>query len=650
MERIQGEHILACLSSAPSNAKIIQTAAEMASAFQGNFTALYIETPEFETTSEEDKKRLRANIRLAKQLGASVETVCGEDVAFQIAEFARLSGVTRIVLGRSSAAKKGYFAKPALTDRLIASAPNVEIYIIPDSAVRLKYQEQKKKELGGFRLKDALFTAALLFAATLLGWLFSMHGFSDANIITVYILGVLLISVVTAKRFFSFTASALSVFLFNFFFTDPRFTFMASDKDYPITFLVMFLAAFISSSLAVKLKEHAKQSAQAAFRTRILFDTNQILQQAGSREEIFQTAASQLIKLMERGVIVYPETEGRLGKPEYYSVPGTDTLPIQGDPQAAEWVFYHNRHAGAGTERFSNLPHQYLAIRSNHRVYGVFGIEMGEKPMEGFENDILLSILGECALALENEKNAREKEEAAILAKNEQLRANLLRTLSHDLRTPLTSISGNASNLLSNGERFSEEEKQSLYLDIYDDSLWLINLVENLLSVSRMEQGTMKLNQSAQLMDEVVEEALRHVNRKSVEHRITVEYGEELLLARMDGKLIVQVLINIVDNAIKYTPKGSEIRIRARRDKDKITVEIADNGPGIPDEKKKQVFEMFYSGANKVADSRRSLGLGLSLCKSIVNAHGGTIAVTDNTPQGAIFTFTLPAGEVELHE
>ena len=180
--------------------------------------------------------------------------------------------------------------------------------------------------------------------------------------------------------------------------------------------------------------------------------------------------------------------------------------------------------------------------------------------------------------------------------------------------------------------------------------MWLINLVENLLSVSRMEQGTMKLNLSAQLMDEVIEEALRHVNRKSIEHQITVEYGEEILLARMDGKLIVQVVINIVDNAIKYTPKGSTIRIRADRCGQEIVVKIADNGPGIPDEKKKQVFEMFYSGANKVADSRRSLGLGLSLCKSIIYAHGGKISVTDNMPQGTVFTFTLPAGEVELHE
>lgn len=261
-----------------------------------------------------------------------------------------------------------------------------------------------------------------------------------------------------------------------------------------------------------------------------------------------------------------------------------------------------------------------------------------------------MSILGECALALENEKNAKEKEAAAVLAQKEQLRANLLRSISHDLRTPLTSISGNASNLMSNGQRFDEETKRQLYTDIYDDSMWLINLVENLLSVTRIEEGRMNLHISAEFMDEVIAEALQHIGRKSKEHTIQVKATEEFILVRADAKLIVQVIINIVDNAVKYTHKGSVITIATERNKDKVIVRISDNGPGIPAEVKERVFDMFYSGANQVADSRRSLGLGLSLCKSIVDAHGGEITVSDNKPNGTIFTFILPVGEVDLHE
>ena len=236
------------------------------------------------------------------------------------------------------------------------------------------------------------------------------------------------------------------------------------------------------------------------------------------------------------------------------------------------------------------------------------------------------------------------------MAKNEQLRANLLRAISHDLRTPLTSISGNASNLISNGDSFDPDTKKQLYMDIYDDSMWLINLVENILAVTRIEEGRLNFTMSEDLIDDAVAEALHHVSRKSVEHHITVESKKEFLLAKMDVKLIVQVIINIVDNAIKYTPKGSHIVIRTEQQGENAVVSIADDGEGIPDEAKAKVFDMFYSGANQIADSRRSLGLGLSLCKSIINAHGGKITVSDNIPKGTVFTFTLPIREVQIHE
>lgn len=180
--------------------------------------------------------------------------------------------------------------------------------------------------------------------------------------------------------------------------------------------------------------------------------------------------------------------------------------------------------------------------------------------------------------------------------------------------------------------------------------MWLINLVENLLSVTRLDEGRLNLNITEDLVDDVISEALHHVNRKSVEHHISVHNKEEYLLAKMDAKLMVQVIINMVDNAIKYTPKGSNILIKTWKHGDKAVISIADDGDGIPDDMKERVFDMFYSGANNIADSRRSLGLGLSLCRSIVNAHGGKIEVSDNTPHGAVFTITLSAGEVKIHE
>lgn len=647
------EHILVCLSSAPSNAKIIRTAARMAAAFNGSFTALFVETPAFSVMSEDDKNRLRSNVRLAQQLGAAIETVYGEDVPYQIAEFARLSGVSKIVVGRSNAKRQRLFGKPSLTERLTDIAPNLDIYIIPDSTANGFYRERKvsKRLKVSVSLFDTAKSVLILLLATLTGFLFSKLGFTEANIITVYILGVLITSVVTNARIYSLISSVVSVLVFNFFFTVPQFTFMAYDKGYPVTFGIMFIAALLSGSLAVKLKSQAKQSAQAAFRTKVLFDTNQLLQNANSDNEIVIVTANQLIKLLNRDVVVYPVRDTALDEPHIFPVAaGGDELVSENEKAVAAWVLKNNKHAGATTETLGSAKCLYLSIRVGDSVYGVVGIHIDGSPLDSFENNVVLSILGECALALENSRNAREKEQAAILAKNEQLRANLLRAISHDLRTPLTSISGNASNLLSNGDGFDEKTKKQIYTDIYDDSMWLINLVENLLSVTRIEEGRMNLKLSTELMDEVITESLRHISRKSVEHHITVQSGDDFVLAKMDAKLIVQVVINIVDNAIKYTPAGSSITITTKQENGLVTVSIADDGPGISDEVKPRVFDMFFSGANKVADSRRSLGLGLSLCKSIITAHGGTITVTGNSPQGTIFTFTLPAGEVEIHE
>lgn len=420
-----------------------------------------------------------------------------------------------------------------------------------------------------------------------------------------------------------------------------------------MTFIFMFLAAFITGSLVTRLKNHARQSAGIAFRTRILFDTNCLLQQAKDRDDIISVTVSQLHKLLEKDIVVYMEEKGSLREPKLFPISEhqkDQEWDSKEERKVAQWTFQNNKHAGATTDMFPDAKYLYLAIRVQNNVYGVIGIAMGADSSEAFENSILLSILGECALALENEKNTREKEEAAVLMKNEQLRANLLRAISHDLRTPLTSISGNASNLLAMGEEFDEETKRQLYTDIYEDSMWLINLVENLLSITRFVEGRLNLNITEDLVEDVISEALQHVNKKNAEHHITVKTEEELILAKMDSRLIVQVIINIVNNAIEYTPKGSNICISVKKKDGKVYVSIADDGNGISDEAKSRVFDMFYSGENTIADSRRNCGIGLSLCKSIINAHGGEITVSDNKPKGAVFTFTLPAEEVKLHE
>lgn len=649
------EHILVCLSSSPSNAKIIRTAARMAQAFRSGFTALFVESTAAEAMGADDRNRLRSNIRLAGQLGACVETVYGEDIAQQIAEFATLSGVSKIVIGRSAATRNRLFGKPALTDQLIACAPHIDIHVIPDSSAGMKSCRCTKKfTVMPHLLHDMICSILVLAICTVIGYVFFSMGFSEANIVAVYILGVLVISIVTTSRFCGAAASLVSVLVFVFFFTEPRFTFRFSDPNYIVTFVIMFLVALLTDSLASRLKNNARQSARAAYRTKILFETNQLLQKETREQAIADATAGQLVKLLNRDIVVYLADKNELKRGTIYRCAQSEkkNLVSENEKAVAFWVFRNNKHAGATTDTLSNACCLYLAIRIDQHVDGVVGIAMDETPLDCFENSIVLSILGECALALENIKNAREKEEAAVRAENERLRADLLRMISHDLRTPLTAISGNADNLLSSYRKMDETMREQTFSDIYDDSIWLIDLVENLLAITRIGEGKVQMSRCVHVMDEIVAEAVQHESRRCRHHTIRQAVSQDLLLVDADARLIIQVLVNLIENAIKYTPPGSVIEISSQPDlkNHQVVVSVADDGPGIPDEQKEHVFDMFYCNGGKTADSQRSLGLGLSLCRSIVEAHDGTITVADRKPQGTVFTFTLPAGEVQLHE
>ena len=648
------EHILVCLSSSPSNERIIRMAGKMAQAFCGSLTALYVQTPGDADMNAEDSVRLQANMRLGQQLGAEIVTTHGEDVATQIAEYVRLSDVTKIVIGRSGVQRRHFWSEPTLTERLITLAPDVDIHIIPDVDA---YKSYRGKRLLTIRLAfptawDLLLTIGILATATVIGWAFLRLGFANANIIMVYLLGVLL--AFTSGYTCGVLSAFLSVLLFNYFLTEPRLSLVAYGSKYPITFAVMFAAALLTGTLAAKLKAHAQLSARDAYRTKLLFDMNRQLQKAETPEEVYQMTATQIQKLMQRDVLIYPAQGNALLDGNIYPADGSSPYSIPDtdlEQNVVQWVWQNRKRAGATTQNFPKAKRLYLAIRTGQQIYGVVGIPMEKQTQpDAFTSSILFSILGECSLALDNLRNAREKEEAAVLAKNEQLRANLLRSISHDLRTPLTSISGNADTLLHSYDVLDEQTRKQIFTDIYDDAQWLTGLVENLLSITKIVDGSVKLSLSDQVVDDIISEALRHIDRRAAEHHITVDCGDVLLLVRMDAGLIMQVLINLVNNAVKYTPVGSNIQITAIPRENMAEICVSDNGPGIPNELKERVFEMFFTGGNPIGDSRRSLGLGLTLCQTIVHAHHGEMTLKDNSPHGCIFSFTIPLSEVNLNE
>lgn len=644
------EHILVCLSSSPSNGKIIETAAKMVKAFGGNFTALYVKTTHDAKMSDDDRQRLQNNIALAEGLGAAVTTVYGDDVSYQIAEFARLSRVTKIVIGRSSVKRRHFWSKPTLTEQLSAVAPDIDIHIIPDAAAETKYVRHKseftRKLLPNW--KDILATVAVLAVATAIGYLFHVLKISEANIITVYILGVLLTSLFTQNYICNVVGAIASVIIFNILFVEPLFS-LRVNKDAYVTFAIMFVASLITATLANRLQTNARQSARSAYRTKVLFDTNRLLQSEKNSRQVLCIAAKQIGNLMDRDVVAYHTSGGAATERQLFPSHGSQlsASDFADEDQITQWLF-SGSYVGDNIVAYNGCKYYFVGMQGN--IYGVLGIRDESGRLDSLENSIIQSVIGECALAIDNIRNAEEKESSALLAKQEQVRVNLLRTISHDLRTPLTSISGNADYLLNSGCDLDESVRKQIYTDIYDDSMWLVSLVENLLSVTRFENGKADIHLTCELAEDIIDETLRHVNRHAVNHNIRSQIDDKLLMARVDTRLILQVLANLIDNAIKYTPDGSDITVSAVRDGDFVRFSVADNGAGIPDELKEKVFEMFYTGNVALADSRRSMGLGLALCKTIVNAHGGEIAVVDNVPHGAVFTFTVPFGEVVINE
>ena len=368
---------------------------------------------------------------------------------------------------------------------------------------------QRSEHSGPARAwRDICKSTGTLLTCSLIGFVFYSFGLSEANIISIYILGILLIASLTSSWKYGVVSSIAGVLLFNCLYAEPRFNLFVFDWQYSITTIVMLIASMIVNYV------------MTSFRRQL-------------------------------------------------------------------------------------------------------------------DKEIQLQIL--------NEQIARE-------AEAERLRANILRTISHDLRTPLTSMSGSADILLNNEAHIDPAQRKLLLQDIYNDSEWLIKLVENLLFITRIENGVMSIHTEQEALQEIIPEALDHLTKRADEHTITLEMPEELLIVKIEARLIIQVLVNIIDNAIKYSPAGTEIIVRAARRGAQIVVEIADSGCGISDEFKSKAFEMFSTTNKKSGDSRRGVGLGLSLCQAIVHAHGGEISIADNTPRGTIVSFTLNLEEIMLEK
>ncbi|MBQ5755608.1 MAG: sensor histidine kinase KdpD [Oscillospiraceae bacterium] len=628
-------HVLTCLSGAPSNKQVVEFAAQLAKSMGADFTALYVEPAPGSKAKKESARRLQESTAMAEKLGAHIVTVYGGDTIAQIAEYARRSQVTHIVLGQPG----GFWASRKSSSRRLAElVPEIRLCVVPTAKPGSYFPQTPVFSRPSLSWRDFCISVGMVMLCTAAGRVLEAWGLEVATIGQVYILGVLVIGLVTSGWGYSVFGAIAGVLACNFFFAAPIFSFASESPGYPLTLMVMLTVGLIVSSLTLNARKQALTAADKAWSTEILLRHSTLLQDAEGQAEALGVLCAQIEKLMGSQVESYlADSKGAL----------VGTWENSTDEEAARAAWQRRQETGAGTSLFPEASRLYLPVMGKQEAFAVIGVRPGRHHrIEPFLRNLVEAMVEQCGLALEKYSVEKERDAARRKAEQENLRANLLRSISHDLRTPLTSICGSAGVLRETGAALTEEKRKELYTDIYEDSLWLIELVENLLAITRIENGIINLKTEPQLVEDIFAEALDHMDKRHQEHRVETQLEEELLMAEMDSSLIVQVLVNLLNNAIKYTPPGSNILLSARSEGENVRFAVADDGPGVPEEERKKLFDMFYTSGKRRGDGRRGLGLGLSLCRSIVLAHGGTIEMRPNRPQGSVFTFTLKRKEM----
>lgn len=520
-----------------------------------------------------------------------------------------------------------------------------------DDLGEIKYRNStSSQKVKMVTVKNFAKTIGIMTLATFLSFLFRYIEFHESNIIVAYILGVLLAAKSTEGYFYGIVASVIGVLTFNFFFTEPYYTFITYRPDYPITFVIMLIAAIITSTLTAKVKEEARISFLREKRAQILYRFSKSLLKVRNIKDISEVGGSNIAKLFNRSAIISTiNSSGVLGEPHIYPFNDDERISIFksfNEMNTVSETFKSGNETGIGTERFSGSPAYYIPIKGQSGILGVVGVScFNHNILLDEQKELLEAVTTQIALAMEREILWEKQEKSKIEMERERLRGDLLRSISHDLRTPLTGILGSTATILDNEDILDKKVKTELLQGVYEDASWLMNSVENILSITRIDEGRVELKKSMEAVEEIVAEAVLRIKKIATNHLIKINIPDDLIMLSMDGILIEQVLVNLLDNAIKYTPYKSTIEIKIYKNDDKVFFEVSDNGKGIPEENIPLIFNRFYTLEAMNNSGRRGTGLGLAICKSIVIAHGGEISAFNNPYGGVTFRFELPEKE-----
>ncbi len=590
--------------------KSIRWTARLAQGLGAEWTVIQVRTQENTLT----------NIPLAEKLGAEVISI-EEDNSFEtIVEFAKMTGVTDIIMGKNL--RQPWYEKifiEAFDDRLLKRLNDTELHLIPfkEEKQSLFLRTRKIIEGGG---KDLVIALGGVFLATIVTELMQYIHIGDQNLMLIYIFFILLVARTTSGYFWSSLASILSVLSFNWFFVEPLYSLTVYKQGYPITLLIMCLVAILISNLMVRLKKQAESSMEKEHQMELLYELNKQYVLADNRNQILDISATYLSRLLEREVILF---DSKAKVESIHCISGKPSILSTKDEAAvAFWTAKNQKEAGNGTDTLIGAKGFYLPIIASGKTLAVLGIERNAGlDLENNQLNYLKLVLTQLAVILEQTELKSEKERVEMENEREKVRSNLLRAVSHDLRTPLTVISGIAETL-GNSADLKENTRQKLLADIQDESQWLIRMVENLLSITRINMDTMKVNKTAEPIEEIIEAVYQHLKKVYPEGQVEISLPSEVTFIQADPILIEQALFNIVENAFRHGEEKQPVKLTVYQKKDQTVFEIENDGE-IPLKQFEKIQTNLSSTSEVPVDSKNGLGIGLSIVKTIIHAHNG---------------------------
>ncbi|GAA5528951.1 sensor histidine kinase KdpD [Herpetosiphon gulosus] len=632
------ERLLVGVGPSPLSERLVRATRRMANDLKAEWLVVYVETPKHLRLSDADRDRVTATLRLAESLGAQIVTLGGINPGEEMLRYARQRNVSKIVVGKPAQPRWRELLFGSIVDQLIRQSGEIDVYVISGEHDDTHKPKAKPSLQTRSPKINYVKSSGVVLICTALSHAIFPH-LELSNLIMVYLLGVTWVAA-RYGRGPAISASILSVAAFDFFFVQPYLTFAVSDVQYILTFIVMLIVALTISTLTVQIQAQAETARQRERRTAALYAMTREFASIRGLDNLLQTAAQHISSVFEgQTAILLPNPKGQLRPIVGQQWP---FISDQRELITAQWVYDHQQKAGMHSDTLPSAQAMYLPLIATRGIVGVLALqpEQPRRLLDPSHVHLLETFANQTTVAIERAHLAEEAQAASVQIETERMRNSLLSSVSHDLRTPLAAISGAASTLLDQTNQLDQHIQHELIQTIADEGQRLNRLLSNLLDMTRLEAGAVQVHKEWQSLEEVLGTALARLAPHIDQRSISIELPNQAFVP-FDSILIEQVLVNLLENSLKYTPSSSPIEIRALERVGLIEVQIADHGPGIPTSALETIFEKFFRVQAKRSASS-GVGLGLTICRGIIEAHGGTIWAENRPEGGAIFAFTLP--------